>query len=292
LLVLAEAAREHARRLLIDWPAEIGVAPAPAGVRAVAEVAGRIEGALYPRGDWLRLGGGRLVPDQGLLAGAAADLRAALDAHLGLSAEAAGSVEAVHHWRRAEAHPAAQTLAVLAADAPEFGACGAPGAAAIELGAVTPAPGQTDAAADPLARQRGTPPVAEALARHGPGVFARVSAQAVELARLPAQIDALRPALAADAGVEAPATGSGKGRAAAGLSRGRLLHACRIEDGTVADYRIAAPTDAAFAPAGPVARALDGASAPTAEALERRARRLVLAFDPCASWTLQVRRSG
>ncbi len=290
LLVMAEAAREHARRLLLDWPAEVGAEASPAGVRAVAAAAGRIERALYPQGDGMRPGGGRLAPDDGGLAAATAGLREALDTYLGLSAAGCERPDAFRAWWRSEADPAGRTLAALAADAPGFGARDAPAPAALDLGVVTTAP--APAAADPLSRQAAAPPVADALARYGAGVFARVGAQAVELARLPAAMDRLRTDLASDPGAGPPPDGSGEGRAAAGIARGRLTHGCRLAAGTVADYRIAAPTDAAFAPDGPVARALTGVDARDPDALERRARRLVLAFDPCAPWTLRVCGSG
>lgn len=76
-------------------------------------------------------------------------------------------------------------------------------------------------------------------------------------------------------------TRAGMGRAV--TARGPVFHRVRLETDrdTVADWRVLAPTDWHFSPAGPVAKALPAMANPSA------IRSLVGAFDPCAPWALQ-----
>lgn len=114
------------------------------------------------------------------------------------------------------------------------------------------------------------------------GSAARLLARLVELARLPARLvgDGL-------AVVRAWSLGEGVGVAGVETSRGLLLHIVRLDAGRVTDYRILAPTEWNFHPAGPLAEAL--AAMPPGAGLAERARRVVASLDPCVACQVEIR---
>ncbi|NUB16142.1 hydrogenase, partial [Azospirillum brasilense] len=145
---------------------------------------------------------------------------------------------------------------------------------------------------------RGAPPGARARrtahprgaawpARHGPGLAATAAAGLGELAgraeRLASWADRL------DDAEPAPNTGAtrrGAGNGVVETARGRLAHWLRLEDGRIADYRIAAPTEWNFAADGPLAQGLADASADGA--LAERTALLVGALDPCVAPAITI----
>jgi hypothetical protein len=105
----------------------------------------------------------------------------------------------------------------------------------------------------------------------------RLAARWRELVELAAHADA--PLLQAGALALAP----GEAIAWCEMARGLLLHWVRLAaDGTVADYRVLAPTEWNFHPQGALARALE-ALAPGERA---SAEALAAAFDPCVPFSL------
>jgi hypothetical protein len=116
----------------------------------------------------------------------------------------------------------------------------------------------------------------------GRGSAARLLARLVELARLPTRL--LEGGLPV---VRAWPLGEGIGAAGVETARGLLLHVVRLAAGRVTDYRILAPTEWNFHPAGPLAEAL--AAMPTGADLSERARRVVTSLDPCVACQVEVR---
>ena len=71
-------------------------------------------------------------------------------------------------------------------------------------------------------------------------------------------------------------------------ARGLLLHRATVTEGRVAGYQIVAPTEWNFHPQGALVRGLEGAAATDAMALERDARLIVQALDPCVACRVEV----
>lgn len=100
-LCLLDALAAHAWRAALDWPALSGARAEPFKVAAARRAAEATVRALYPDGDWLRPGGGRLAPDTAAIAELLPRIRAigdgmALDQRLvelrtGLAAAFAGA---------------------------------------------------------------------------------------------------------------------------------------------------------------------------------------------------------
>ena len=135
-----------------------------------------------------------------------------------------------------------------------------------------------------LNRRWNDPTVAAARQVFGAGLLARLEAGFCDLAAL---LDEMRVALSMTSpGVVAPALSDldGTGRAVVETARGALSHSVTIRQGRIALYQIAAPTEANFAPGGPVESGLLGAL--DEPELETAARLHVLAIDPCVEFTL------
>ena len=106
-----------------------------------------------------------------------------------------------------------------------------------------------------LARMQTHPVLAELLRQEGASILARFLARLFEMVEL---LDRLRQPVGAG-WVQGAALGPGIGLAWVQTARGLLLHRAELDgQGRVADYRIVAPTEWNFHPAGPCVEALTG----------------------------------
>ncbi|MHB1655010.1 MAG: nickel-dependent hydrogenase large subunit [Burkholderiales bacterium] len=132
-----------------------------------------------------------------------------------------------------------------------------------------------------LSRVRHHPLVAQWIDSRGRGVGARMLARLVELAQMPSVFqDEIRPLIhsyRADKNV---------GVAAVETARGILIHVVSLVDGNVADYRIVAPTEWNFHPAGTLVHSLNGLIA--GEFIDRYARLVCLSLDPCVAYAVEI----
>jgi hypothetical protein len=131
-----------------------------------------------------------------------------------------------------------------------------------------------------LARLQSDPLVGELTRTPAGRVFTRFVARLRELARLLAGGELLA------VGVRAlPARG-----AAAWVenARGLLIHLVHFDDERAARYRIVAPTEWNFHPAGAMAAALVGSPAPDPETLTSRAARMAQSLDPCVACSVEI----
>ena len=303
VVVVLETVQEYLWRLLIDWPRATDHAP-------VVPVIAAIRKTLAPV--LARLSGGiAAVPE--LPEGLADELVALAEEHVfgeplaeWFARDTAADFDG---WvARGRTLPAVLERE-LVAKAPELGRSATmlmPAASAVELGeAVLPA-----LEADPtypraplwngmtvetgaLARTRDHPVIGALAARDGHTVATRMAARVVELGLLLGHLrDAGRPGVApGPRWVEAFPVGDGEGLAAVQTARGLLLHRARVASGLVTDYRIVAPTEWNFHPAGPLVQGLEGAEATDAAVLERNARLAIQALDPCVACRVEVVRA-
>ncbi len=120
-------------------------------------------------------------------------------------------------------------------------------------------------------------------ALYGNGLLVRLVARLTEIAQVSTNIvpDEVDVPLAKTS----TSDNSGIGQVAA--ARGRLAHRVDLEDGVVSRYQILAPTEWNFHPEGVVARAL-GTLNGDREQIERQARLLINAIDPCVGYELTI----
>jgi len=144
------------------------------------------------------------------------------------------------------------------------------------------APAETGA----LARMADHPLLAAWIARRGRGAGARLLARLLELAELPQRLRAEPDLAGRSKVVRAWPLEENAGMAGVETSRGLLLHVARLKNGKIAEYRIVAPTEWNFHPAGPLAQALSGLG--TGAGLESAARLVSQAMDPCVAYGVEL----
>lgn len=148
------------------------------------------------------------------------------------------------------------------------------------------APAETGA----IARTASQPLLAAWIAQRGRGAGARLLARLLELAALPGSV---LESSAGGAPVRPPALvrawslGDNSGLAGVETSRGLLLHVVRLHADQVAEYRIVAPTEWNFHPAGPLAQAL--AQLDSGPGLAAQARLVAQSLDPCVAFAIEVK---
>jgi coenzyme F420-reducing hydrogenase alpha subunit len=310
LLVCLETAREHLWRILIDWPVFVDEDSHATLATPLTKLLPDSRNALFVDGRAFGLEVRLHTADWALH-----DLAGTLDALLertvfGCSAREWLTITdraSLDDWSRRSGSIAARVLRRLQDNG--WG----------ELGAVEPVflPSLADAGLDarfeapdgdvfiaqpdwqgrprettPLARQQDVPLIRSLLESGGAGLLSRLSALLVELAGIPARVRALSEAmLAVEAGEIDPVVGGthpGVGLAQVEAARGRLVHRVELDHDGVRRYRILAPTEWNFHPAGAAAQGLMHLPAQDAAVLQRLAALMINAVDPCVGYDLRV----
>lgn len=129
---------------------------------------------------------------------------------------------------------------------------------------------------------------------HSKTLAARLQARLQDLAA--ALCDLGRLSAGSEIAVEALMTegvADGCGFAAVECARGRLYHLARIgDDGRMARYRILAPTEWNFHPAGPFVETLLSSRIGMGEVARARIAKLAALFDPCVAFDIELKEIG
>lgn len=300
-LLQLETVREHAWRILLDWPGLLGRRPDKATLAALLKLSARFKPCLFSEGEAFKLDS-RLQIDSAALAGLLAELNQLIDraifnggmrrfqaiadeAQLAdwLAGNTALSAELLHglyrlDWQAVGRNhirclPALDNLSWLAHLQTQ------------DLSAFCRAPQWQGHCHEstPLGRQQSQPLIAALQNRYGNGLLARFAAVLREVAAITLRLErfgetAFEPASAYG--------GEGIGLAQVPAARGLLIHRLVLRDGRVYDYRIVAPTEWNFHPAGVVTQGLKALRAVDADSLRRQAEWLINAVDPCVAYRL------
>lgn len=272
--VLFETVREHLLQIHRDWSALCDAPPDPDELRQIVwrtDAAAADPAALDALVDWVSHHTLGLPPAEFL---------------------AFDTIDALSHWARATAEAAApRWLGALYGCATALPAIELP-----TLESLPPDVLHTALAADdalqfvsrpthagacletgPAARHRGHPLV-KAAALHG--LLGRLAARLVDLCTV---LLALRQGNDA-----APAPSAAAGLGWVDSARGRLIHHVELDSyQRIAHYRILAPTEWNSHPQGLAAQLLAGIGPGTLEAVQKQARLVVQAIDPCVLSTLK-----
>ncbi|MBB4301963.1 coenzyme F420-reducing hydrogenase alpha subunit [Rhodobium orientis] len=310
LLVAGEALGQAMWRLMLDLPQMAGEETAFDALRDARARIARLAKTVYPRTDWIRLGGAGVEPKPAKVS-AFADTMAEI-ARLGIfgrevrAAEVLANPEALAMWAARGETPIARVVrTVLDRDLAGFGAATTPPLPELDrkwlaerlagdAGRAFSARPEIDGTAYQTgagATHRDHPLIVDLTAAHGAGLLAQLAARIVSVDGLIADIRQIAGELeAAEETAEpgAPARAAGTGVATVETARGRLVHYVEIEGGRTAAYRILAPTEWNFHAEGVLAAGLKGVRAEDVEKLKEAASLLVTAIDPCVQFDVEV----
>lgn len=286
-----ESVREHCLRLLVDWPAALGLAPdhdtaaklfalqrivatGSAGDHAADQAARRLRKLVQET---------VLGPDWSGLAGA--DL-AAFPAPGAMLPRLLGALRA-NGWERLGAGADTPPLEELPRAFWHERLSGEPCTFALQ-----PDIDGTPRETSPYARRCGAPEVREATRRWGNGLATRLLALAGELnsllPKLQGYLTRTDEAPLSDLLDDDAAQGDGIGVVEA--ARGTLTHRVILAQGRIRDYALVAPTEWNFHPQGVAARSLAGLAFESEAQCAAQARALICAIDPCVAYDLDIRR--
>ncbi|MEJ2310366.1 MAG: nickel-dependent hydrogenase large subunit [Gammaproteobacteria bacterium] len=136
----------------------------------------------------------------------------------------------------------------------------------------------------PLARHDEHPLIEDLLGLYGNGLLSRLAARLVDIADSLVRLDDFFTRDGKLAYEQAS-----DGIATVEAARGRLTHRVSLENDSIAEYWILAPTEWNFHPAGVVARGLASLVSTNPVLLRRQAAMLIHAVDPCVGYALSIR---
>jgi hypothetical protein len=307
VLMLAETAREHLLRVVMDWPRCATMPSDPALPRRVMQLDRRFRRAIEAAAAFAP--GRAIACNHAAIGDAIAELDDLLQSVVfGEPAEvwlARHTFSDIVDWSEAGSSPAQLLLRrTLRTDAWGIGAISVDAVPDIDdAGFVAALFGDNADTFVHLPTWEGRPRETTALsrqARHplirlladapGYGIGARLVARLVELATLPGRmtelIEAAIDATGRDDAVEARRDGIGIAHSEA--ARGRLIHGIEIQHGLVERYLIVAPTEWNFHPEGAAARALALIAGSGRDDVRGLADLMITAFDPCVEYSLAV----
>ena len=299
-LVNMETLREHLWRILLDWPSLTGAAADEAGVAEAVAIQQAYRQALCPEGAPFRLGGADCRADLEALEGTLERLSGLLRRRVFAMPTgewlALTGREALIVWADTEQTVAARLIDQVLRDGwAHAGACESralPALPELELhramrdAEYLEQPQWHGHCCETSSLTRMDSPLLEVLKReYGNGLLVRLVARLTEIARL---AGGLRP----DSG-DSPGEGTGgldpvnPGIGQAAAARGHLVHRVELKGDVIGSDQILAPTEWNFHPKGVVVRALSALTGDAAS-IEKQARLLIDAIDPCVGYELNL----
>lgn len=303
LLVQLETLREHAWRILLDWPGLIGLPPDKKALAALLKFDALFKRHLFRHGEAYKLDS-CLDIDAVQLTQLTAELEALINAAIfnGRLADfrTLACETQLRDWlHQNEALPANLLNDLYNRNWTAVGQNNIDCLPELEADALNRQMQQEDLAAfcraphwqgrcfetTPLTRQRLHPLIAGLQHRYGNSLMVRFLARLLEVAAIPLRLSRLTerkpdPAIASSTG--------GIGLAQLQAARGLLIHRLELRHGRVYDYRIAAPTEWNFHPEGVVAQGLKHLKAEGPNDLRRQAELLINSVDPCVLYNLKL----
>lgn len=303
MLVQLETLREHAWRILLDWPVFVDSAQDKKSLAALLKFDGLFKRYLFRHGEAFKLDS-CLVMDASRLSKLIDELERLIDDSI-FNGRLAGfrslNDEAqLKDWLLRNNALAANVLNYLYdLNWVAIGQNGIPCLPDLDDGTLNRQLQQTLAAfsraphwqgrcfeATLLNRQLSQPLIAALQGRYGNGLSVRMLARLLEIALIPSR---LRQLLAQTKLPEINTVNDGIGLAQVQAARGLLIHRLELHQGRVCDYCIVAPTEWNFHPEGVVVQSLKQLQAENPNELKRQAELLINAVDPCVQYALHLR---
>jgi len=296
-LLQLETVREHAWRILLDWPGLLDLPADKAALAALLKLDRQFKSCLFKDGEAFTLDS-QLRIDAPVLQSLFVELTSSIDQAIfagGLRGFLAISDEAqLRDWLDGNTGLAAQLLsAVYQRDWLALGNGNVAGLPELDPAELNRQMQNTDLLvfcrmpqwlgccfeSTPFSRQQASPLLTDLHSRYGNGLLARFLAVLLEVAAIP---QGLKPPLETMSTYAADGVGLAQVQAARGL----LIHRLVLNQGRVYDYRIVAPTEWNFHPNGVLAKGLKSLQADDAGGLRQQAEWLINAVDPCVQYRL------
>ena len=307
MLVQLETLREHAWRILLDWPVFVGLAQDKAALAALLKFDALFKRHLFRHGEAFKLDS-RLDIDAAQLTRLIDELEALLDTSIfnGRLADfqaITGEAQLRDWLKQNDALPADLLNYLYRQDWAAVGQNDIACLPELETGALNGQLQQENLTtfsraphwqgrcfeATLLNRQLLLPLIAGLHSRYGNGLIVRIMGRLLEVAGMPSRLRQLLAQI--KDGIALPANsaaGDGIGLAQVQAARGLLIHRLELRQQRVYDYRIVAPTEWNFHPEGVIAQGLKQLQAESPNDLHRQAELLINAVDPCVQYTLNL----
>jgi len=308
LLVQLETLREHAWRILLDWPGFVGLAPDKKALAALLKFDALFKRYLFKNGEAFKLDS-RLDIDATQLTHLIDELEALIDVSVfnGRLADfqALTGESQLQDWLQQNDALPAHLLNYLykrnwAASGQNAIACLPPldtealNRQMQERATFSRMPCWQGRCFETtlLNRQLSQPLIADLRSRYGNGLIVRILARLLEIALIPSQLKQLSMRITAPSALSAlsamTAANDGLGLSQIQAARGLLIHRLELRQGRVYDYRLVAPTEWNFHPDGVVVQSLKQLQAESLTDLRRQAELLINAIDPCVQYALNL----
>jgi len=307
MLVQLETLREHAWRILLDWPIFVGLAQNKKSLAALHKFDGLFKRHLFQHGEGFKLDS-RLDIDAHLLIRLIDELETLIDVAIfnGRLADfqPVNTELQLRNWL--EQNNALPTNLLNYLYNQGWAAAGQNDIACLpelETAALNRQMQQQDLMAFSRAphwqgrcfeatllnRQLLQPLIADLHNHYGNGLIVRMSARLLEIAVIPSQLRQFLTQIKNKTGISSMgASNEGIGVAQVHAARGLLIHRLELHQGRVCDYCIVAPTEWNFHPEGVVAQSLKQLQAENPDDLQRQAELLINAVDPCVQYALHL----
>jgi len=306
MLVQLETLREHAWRILLDWPVFIGLAQDKQALAALLKFDALFKRHLFRHGEAFKLDS-RLDIDAAQLTQLIDELEALIDVSIfngRLAGFQALTGEAqLHDWLRKNDALAAKLLNYLYSQ--NWAAVGKNDIACLpkldaealnrqlqqDLSIFSRMPHWQGRCFEVtlLNRQWSQPLISEMRSHYGNGLIVRMPARLLEVALIPSQLRRLLTQRQGQPVLPSSSTANdGLGLAQVQAARGLLIHRLVLRQGRVHDYRIIAPTEWNFHPEGVVSQGLKQLTAQSPNDLQRQAELYINAVDPCVQYALHL----
>jgi uptake hydrogenase large subunit len=286
MAVLAEAALEYLWRLQIDLPGLLGLPQRPEALARLRRALGRGDGTTQ---HWRSFIDALRTAVQEESAGAGERFNPT-DPAAFADWETRSEASAAHLLRALRAVPLAGGRTALLPGMTELLLREIGDALAGEPG-FSRRPAYAGAPAECGARARmARHPLLHAVETRTSRTYQRILARWLELAGIPERLTRLLDGEALQPWVQGVTLAPGCGIAGVETARGLLVHAVTLTGDRVTGYRIVAPTEWNFHPAGALGADLAGVPAETSPEVEQRAALAVQSLDPCVRYTLEIAR--
>ncbi len=301
-LVRLETIREHCLKISQDWPDFSGRAPDLPGLREILFLQRAIANVLVGDTRAFMQGSPPDLPQPGTVEAMLARLHELLGTTiLGISPKAwlrLDDMDALSAWAGKEDNPAAALVqAIMQRNWEKLGCTSTRPLPSLRPDAMLKALMDDDFEMQPtwsgecretssLTRTH-SPLLESLLALHGNGLLSRLIARLTELAQFAVNLQQVTGDFHNVSLESTPLSPHNPGIGQVAAARGQLVHQVTLEQNRIRDYRIVAPTEWNFHPQGVMRQSLLGLSGNLAE-VEKQARLLINAVDPCVAYDLSV----